>query len=397
MYLRTTDKFSNNYISVRTLVPLETDTIAPWNVLMWMMKLKTEKFPGKHDLAGALNHAYSTQVRCGLTGYGNLVSVEFLFSYVQPDLIQDDAYVGEVRQIMDQVLFHPLLDEQSLTEAKWMLSNRLARQTEDPDYCALKQAFEALDADNPLSIPISGTEEDVAAVTLSQVKACYDTWRKLPRCVWAIGTFSPEIKKLLDVIDTCAIPAAPCLLTPAARPVEVRSEKTISQSSLVRFYTTGIALDTPEFNALYVLNNMLGGGQKSLLFDEIREKHSYCYSISSSLIRFGGLLLVSAGCSADHLQEVLTLIDKQIQVLCEDQFDQQLFESARLELIDGIRSQQDQPLMQLETAWQYSLLHKTADTENQIRKIAQVTREDVVQAARQLHLLVTSIVEETQS
>lgn len=397
MYLRTTDKFSNNYISVRTLAPLEMNTISTWNVLMWMMKLQTEKFPGKAQLAGALNHAYSTQVRCSLTGYGASVSVEFLFSYIQPSLIDDPDYISEVRDIIDQVLFHPLFDEQSLSEAKWMLENRLARQTEDPDWCALKQAFDSFGDGVPLSVPISGTPQGIQAVTLEEVQTCYETWLHLPRCLYCTGSFSEQMKQALAAMDTCGQPSAPCILTRPMDPIRVSTPKAISQSSLALLYTTETALGTPQFGALYVLNNMLGGGQKSLLFDEIREKHSWCYSISSSLIRFNGLLLVTAGCTLEHIPGVLTLIRRQIETLCHDQFDQQLFESARLELIDGIRSRQDQPLVQLETDWQNHLLGQDVDAPAPIAGIRQVTRQDVVQAAKRLHLIVTSIVEETQS
>jgi predicted Zn-dependent peptidase len=68
-------------------------------------------------------------------------------------------------------------------------------------------------------------------------------------------------------------------------------------------------LDERRF-ALGVLNNVLGGGMSSRLFQEIREKRGLAYSVYSygSQYAEAGLFGVYAGCAPGKVEEVLDLI-----------------------------------------------------------------------------------------
>ena len=68
-------------------------------------------------------------------------------------------------------------------------------------------------------------------------------------------------------------------------------------------------LDERRF-ALGVLNNVLGGGMSSRLFQEIREKRGLAYSVYSYASQYAdaGLFGVYAGCAPGKVDEVLDLI-----------------------------------------------------------------------------------------
>jgi predicted Zn-dependent peptidase len=67
-------------------------------------------------------------------------------------------------------------------------------------------------------------------------------------------------------------------------------------------------LDERRF-ALGVLNNVLGGGMSSRLFQEIREKRGLAYSVYSYASQYAdaGLFGVYAGCAPGKVEEVLDL------------------------------------------------------------------------------------------
>jgi predicted Zn-dependent peptidase len=67
-------------------------------------------------------------------------------------------------------------------------------------------------------------------------------------------------------------------------------------------------LDERRF-ALAVLNNVLGGGMTSRLFQEIRERRGLAYSVYSYSSQFAdsGLFAVYAGCAPGKVEEVLDL------------------------------------------------------------------------------------------
>ena len=70
----------------------------------------------------------------------------------------------------------------------------------------------------------------------------------------------------------------------------------------------------PDRWAARVLNLILGGGMSSRLFQEIREKRGLCYSIGSeaSSYREGGMFVVYADTSPEHLDEVRDLVREEL-------------------------------------------------------------------------------------
>jgi predicted Zn-dependent peptidase len=69
--------------------------------------------------------------------------------------------------------------------------------------------------------------------------------------------------------------------------------------------------------ALSVLNQILGGGMSSRLFQEIREKRGLVYSVFSYRAAYleSGVLAVYAGTAPGRAQEVLALIDDELDKL----------------------------------------------------------------------------------
>jgi len=72
----------------------------------------------------------------------------------------------------------------------------------------------------------------------------------------------------------------------------------------------GLAQDDPDIYALYVLNNLLGGGLSSRLFQEVREERGLAYSIYSYHNTYvdTGLFTVYAGTSPENYQELVEVI-----------------------------------------------------------------------------------------
>jgi len=77
------------------------------------------------------------------------------------------------------------------------------------------------------------------------------------------------------------------------------------------------ALD-PDRYALTILNQVLGGGMSSRLFQEIRESRGLAYSVYSYQSSFddAGYLAIYAGTAPERLRETLGVIDEEVERLC---------------------------------------------------------------------------------
>ncbi len=79
----------------------------------------------------------------------------------------------------------------------------------------------------------------------------------------------------------------------------------------------GIPQDDPDRYAAHVLNQALGGGMSSRLFQEVRERRGKAYSVYSFLPSFhdGGYLGVYVGTSAEWAREVLDVIQAEFRAV----------------------------------------------------------------------------------
>ncbi len=79
----------------------------------------------------------------------------------------------------------------------------------------------------------------------------------------------------------------------------------------------GLGQDEPDMPALHIINNILGGGLSSRLFQEIREQRGLAYSVYSyhSTYADTGLFAVYAGTNPAKTDEVIKCIREQVNIL----------------------------------------------------------------------------------
>lgn len=382
-----TEKFTENSISIRWFAPLKKESITAWNLLNLMLSGRTEKYDTREKVSKAASHAYGLRNGYGLMGYGDKLMIEYRISWIRTDLIDDPNYPEEVLTMMDQVLNHPVFKEEHLKEAKYLLSNRLSQLAQDPDSRALQEAMAAAGKGTKLEIRMQGYLEDLDSITLDQIKELYASLKELPQETMVVGVLSDSVREYLEA----NYPGQPLQTTwralkASSNPPEIRLEKEISQSSLVQIYETGILPQDPEYFALIVLNALLGSSSVSLLFEIIREQHSYCYSISSSMIRFDGVLVISTGTDRDHLDGVKKLIAQIIEDVRTMNYSEETFETVKGEICDNMAGQKDAPLGMVEQEFLNEILNRPMSVETIMERVMAVTREDVARAAAKLKL-----------
>ncbi|WP_308585402.1 insulinase family protein [uncultured Holdemanella sp.] len=392
-----TQKFSDVYVSCKTMMPFNRNTITALNVLVYMMKAKTQKMNSKQKLASTLNLAYGTKVSYGLTSYGDIVTLDVRFQFVRPDWIEDASYLNKIKQIMDQVLFHSVLDEENFNESIYLLKNRLLAQMDDPANLSCMYAFEMAHDKHSISIPVQGDLKDLHTLTLEDVQAVYELYMDMAKHFYVCGYVTQELYDYIDSLDShCAFISERTLLPRVESSYKIY-EKNISQTYISQVYSTGVDISSDDYEAQCLLCSVLGQSQKNLLFDEIREKNSLCYSISSSLIRFDGALLIHTGVNRKDVNKVLNLIETQMDRLLNMDYDDRYLEIAKMDFKNRIISGLDHPLSLIAQAFLDDLLHRDITTQQRIGRIMQVTKEDISRVALRMNLASVAIVAESKN
>jgi predicted Zn-dependent peptidase len=178
----------------------------------------------------------------------------------------------------------------------------------------------AVYGDHPLGRLVSGTTETISPMTRQQIRGFYRRRYAAPSIVVAAAgnlDHRAVVKLVRQALDGTPLDTAPAL--PAPRRSPAPAVRTRAARSLVRHKDSEQAhlvlgckgidrLDDRRF-ALSVLNNVVGGGMSSRLFQEIREQRGLVYSVYSYTSQYAdsGIFAVYAGCAPGKADEVLEL------------------------------------------------------------------------------------------
>ena len=378
------NKFSDVSVAIRTQLPLERSTITAYNILVYMLKTKTELFKTKQALISNLNEAYGMKLACGLSSYGADLILTTRIQYIRSDWIEEEDYIHKVKEITDQVLFHSVLDEASFEEAKYLYRNKLTRILDDPDGLAIYTCLTTLNTNHEISIPIQGSLDDLDQLTLQDIQNVYSAYLKADKHILVCGCLDEEMKTYLERMDSSSKLNSTRSLLPILDYQEEIIEKNISQSSIALVYATSIDILSEDYYKMFVMNSLLGQSPTSLLFEEVREKHSLCYSISSYLIQFDGALIITLGTNKENIEKAIDLINQQIQRIIDLDFDPELLNTAKKDCIDSLIVAQDYPFSQIDQRFMDVLLSRDTDRDKKIKNIQKVSLEDVSAAAKKL-------------
>ena len=390
------NKFSDVSVAIRTQLPLERSTITAYNILVYMLKTKTKLFKTKQALISNLNEAYGMKLACGLSSYGADLILTTRIQYIRSDWIEEEDYIHKVKEITDQVLFHSVLDEASFEEAKYLYRNKLTRILDDPDGLAIYTCLTTLNTNHEISIPIQGSLDDLDQLTLQDIQNVYSAYLKADKHIFVCGCLDEEMKTYLERMDSSSKLNSTRSLLPILDYQEEIIEKNISQSSIALVYATSTDILSEDYYKMFVMNSLLGQSPTSLLFEEVREKHSLCYSISSYLIQFDGALIITLGTNKENIEKAIDLINQQIQRIIDLDFDPELLNTAKKDCIDSLIVAQDYPFSQIDQRFIDVLLSRDTDRDKKIKNIQKVSLEDVSAAAKKLKKISSIIVKEVE-
>jgi zinc protease len=148
------------------------------------------------------------------------------------------------------------------------------------------------------------TEESIKNLALADVKAAYQKYITPSRSYLTfIGDIKPEVAKQLaqNVFGTfkgspLMLPSIAIVANPAKPEIDVVDMSNAVQSEITLTSLVDLKMNNPDYFAVLLANQILGGGAESRLFNNLREKHGFTYGAYSSIQagRFQNLFTSSA-------------------------------------------------------------------------------------------------------
>jgi hypothetical protein len=151
--------------------------------------------------------------------------------------------------------------------------------------------------------------------------------------------------------------------------------------------TTGVSRHDPDRFAFGVVNNALGGGMSSRLFQEIREQRGLAYSVYSyhSMYAEAGLFCAYAGTTPVRAQEVVDLIRRELADVAEHGLTAAEFDRAKGHMKGALVLSQEDPGGRMSRLGKSEIGHGEILTLNQmLRRIDAVSLEDARRVAERV-------------
>lgn len=200
-----------------------------------------------------------------------------------------NKYLDEAFGIVASIIKEPLFDKDSFERVKKEIVSEIMRSEEDPGYVAMETFKRKLYGINhPYGGPVIGTKETIASIKIDDV---VEFWRRyyVPKGSKLIVVGKIKRAKVEELLEKFLFDwkgefkANPVEPTPVENKGRVFVEKNVTQANVIIGHV-GVRRSNPDFVKLIVANQVLGGGGlTSRLFDRIREKGGYAYSVYSTI------------------------------------------------------------------------------------------------------------------
>jgi len=290
--------------------------------------------------------------------------------------------------VVADLVLRPTMDPHDLVREKQVVGQEIAEAADTPDDLVFELAQEAAFGGQPLGRPILGTPASIGAATPQTLSAWREALYAAPSLVVsASGAVDEDELLRIAERDFGGAGGAPVPdPAPAGFQGGVRAvAKPLEQANLV-LLLPAVGVHDPDYFALRLLAEILGGGMASRLFQEAREKRGLAYAIDAYSETYAdtGVLGVFAGCAAGDAAELAEVTLGEIQGMTEPVPEAELAR-AKAQLKGGMFMGREAALARAEqAAGQVLLFGRTLDPGDVAAQVDAVSAEQLAALTRKI-------------
>jgi len=394
-----TDKFKSNFISISFVVPFNKADASKNALLMKVLKRGTSSYPDMIALSKKLEYLYSAEIFTKTMCFGETQLLQFSLDVLDNRFaLEEMDILGEGVRMLGEIVFSPLLEDGVFkntyfeSEKRNLLDDIDAEINHKGKY-ALQRACETMFSDEEYRISFVGDKELVSAITNREL---FEHYRAILNSANIEITFvgKTDIESLKETLLTVLAPYQPMqtvqlgteVIRVAKQIKEVQESCVGKQGNLVIGFRTGTVLADGDYPRMALLSELYGGSANSMLFMNVREKMSLCYYCASMPEAVKGIMLVRAGIENENFEKACNEILRQLDLIKNGKFSDEMLESARLSIINAYREISDNP--QSLQNWHLGRLLSgiSQSPDEAIADIQSLTKTDIIATAQKITL-----------
>lgn len=302
-----------------------------------------------------------------------------------------DEDLAQAADILADMVCSPALDPEETDKERGVVLEEIAMVEDSPEDVVYDVLAEAVFGSQSLGQTILGPAEKVAAYTPQDLRAFRARHYGPQNAVVALAGHV-DAQAARDLIEekfggwTGAAGQEYPQSVAIDQPRRLARDKDTEQVHLCVSFRSN-EMGSPEVYPMAVLNNLLGGGLSSRLFQRIREEMGMAYSVYSGPSSYPhcGEFTIYAATNPKHAKTVLEQIDIEIKKLLKDGATEKEFVMSKAQLKGSF-------ILGLESAYNRMsalghnqiLLGRVIPPEETIAAIERVSMDDVMETARRV-------------
>jgi predicted Zn-dependent peptidase len=224
--------------------------------------------------------------------------------------------------ILSDIVWEPALRPDDIESERQVILEEIRMRDDTPDDLVHDLFASALVPDHPLGREVLGTQPSIGAMSREAI-ADYHRHHYRPANVVVAAAGNLTHRQVVDrVAERIPVggdrPARVATTGSPSRRLAVLPRPT--EQVHVVLGTHGLSRHDPDRYTLTVLNQALGGGMASRLFQEVRERRGLAYSVYSYRNSFAdtGVLAVYVGTAPGRVEEALAVVEGELGRLVAD-------------------------------------------------------------------------------
>ena len=232
-----------------------------------------------------------------------------------------DEHLPIAFDVLSDLVLRPRFAEEDIAKEKQVVLEEIKMDQDNPDYLVHEIFTQSFWRGHALGKPILGTNETVKRFTRDALLACFRPWYAPNNTVITAAGYL-EHGRLTELVTREFGDLQPAQdgfhdTAPQPRPRIITKTKRELEQVHICLGVPSYPMGHQRRFASAVLNNILGGGMSSRLFQNIREKQGLAYAVFSELssYRDTGLLSIYAGTALETAGRVVRSVTEEFRNL----------------------------------------------------------------------------------
>lgn len=392
-------RYKTNLLAVNLILPLLKETMTGNALVPMILEKGYEDYPTFQSFSKKLNLMYGASAGSSISKIGDRAVLTLMISAIDDSYaLNGEVLLRESAEVLMGMLLRPamkdgLFDEKTLELQRQYLIDTIEAEINDKRRYAMMRTMALMFEGEAFGEDRFGTVEGAKTITAEETVAAYR--RIIDEAtveIIHVGMGDPACAKKVCQKAFSTLTRHPVQLPQTdiqmdSEPVKNVIERfNVTQSKLCFGFKSDIKPDSKLLNPMRMAVAILGGTPTSKLFLNVREKKSLCYYCAARFDRTKGIMMIDSGVEHDKIDEAKEAILEQLQAVCEGDFTDTDMEFASLSLQNSFRSMGESPYSLELYYLTQTVLGVSGTPEEQSKAIAQVQRDEIVEAAKHIRL-----------